>query len=369
MGSRLYVLSPPCWKRSDRACLRVTVSPQPSVPRSSLPRPLPCLVLRRFSTMPSRVPLGPLTLLALVCVSHWANGAAAASGASSASPFGLPSTLSDLDNLEQEGPLVDAAVTSGTTADAASDFLTADDSDAVFAYGDEMLVKMTVNFARVEAKATRLKRVTVTDARTGAAHVLMEDFALTAKGLANHLEHTHVNDAKDTTSFALRTLVAGAPAEDPVFLPSQAQYVIDSVASVDYSVVEGKGGLRGAVRSEWERVDVLASTRITLRAATAENTCPYDHGTYPSACLRVPCTHTPFSFPLPLLLSALHPCIVYFSGISPRMKHNHTRSAVHLQCSKAFTGSPVEIRHHNTRPSFVLAKLVSPRMHGLRPAW
>lgn len=130
---------------------------------------------------------------------------------------------------------------------------------------------MTVNLAHVRAKATRLKRVTVTNVGTGQVHVLMDEFALSAKGRVNRLEHARRNDGKDVTSFSIAPLEAGHPAADPVFTPAQAEYVIRSIASVDYVVQEraegGKGGLRKAGRRDTDRVDVLASTRITLRAA------------------------------------------------------------------------------------------------------
>lgn len=220
--------------------------------------------------MPCRLPLSPLSALALLCVALCAHAAVAADAATPAAPA-LP--LSDTANLgNAPGPeQASADAVASTTAD----FLDDDDSGTVFAYGDEMLVKMKVSFAHVRADLMRLKRVTVTNLATGQVHVLMENFAATFKGKANRLEHTRENDGTDVTFFTLHALVAGLPAEDPVFLPSHARYVIDSIASVEYSGKEralaGRGGLRGAGRRARDtgRTDVLASTRVTIIPASA----------------------------------------------------------------------------------------------------
>lgn len=233
--------------------------------------------------MPSRTPLTPLPLLALLCVAlcaraaHAGHAASGGDAAPAARALRLPGLASPgiVAATERDGPITDAAAL--TTSDlSTADLLTDDDSGSVFVYGEEMLVRMTVNIALLKAEVTRLKRVTVTNTGTGQVHVLMDDFALTPKGKANLMVHTRLNDGKDVTVFTVRALVAGAPAEDPVFLTSHSQYVIDSIASVEYSgqerMVVGRSGLRRAGRRARDgtgRTDVLASTRITVRSASS----------------------------------------------------------------------------------------------------
>jgi flagellar basal body-associated protein FliL len=110
--------------------------------------------------------------------------------------------------------------------------------------------------------------------------MLFDEYAVTAKGTANNLEHRAADDTADQTTFRIASLVLDMPAEDPVFIASGSidPYTIYSKATVEYTVA---GGRRVAdvttIRSSplsrslaAQQVDVVATSAINVVAKYAE---------------------------------------------------------------------------------------------------
>lgn len=148
-------------------------------------------------------------------------------------------------------------------------------SDEAFAANDEVVITMHVNLPGVEPVLTRLKSVVVETAGSGQTHSLFDSYFVTAKGVANNLEHFSSDDAKDSTTFRLTELALGVPAADPVFLSSAATdaYTIYSTATVEYQTANGRrlgevatfraGPVRRGLRNTAE-VDVVATNVINV---------------------------------------------------------------------------------------------------------
>jgi len=148
------------------------------------------------------------------------------------------------------------------------------------AVGDEVATTMHVNIPNVTPLMTRLKSVTV-QLVGGASHTLFENYAVTAAGLANNLDHTSADDTADATTFRFTHIVLGMPTSDPVFTASGSvdQYTIFSIATVEYQTAGARrmadvttvraAPVKRALQNS--TVDVVATSSIQVDASASNN--------------------------------------------------------------------------------------------------